>query len=164
MLKELNFIHFSFPKGGHYVNFGDFAYLLFCEYSVIRDFFLFFTLRNLSLTNEKMSFTLKDYLQKIWIINFRYLWVSLADFEWFKVIATGFGWFWLILASFDWLWLVLGGCGWFWMILADFCYLQLIFDGSDWLCILYLTSHDSGYYKALLAMIFFRHLKRKLLE
>ena len=73
------------------MNFGDFAYFLFCEYSVIQDFFLFFTLGNLSLTKEKMSFTLKDYLQKIWIINSRYLWVSLADFEWFKVIATGFG-------------------------------------------------------------------------
>ena len=70
--KELNFIYFLLPKGGHCMNFGDLAYLLFCKCSAIQNLYLFFTLRNLSLPNEKMSFILKDYLQKIWIINFRY--------------------------------------------------------------------------------------------
>ena len=41
MLKELNFIHFLFPNDGHYVNFDEFTYMLFCKCSVIQDFCLF---------------------------------------------------------------------------------------------------------------------------
>ena len=37
LLKELKIIHFVLPKGGYYVNFGDFAYLFFRKYNLIQD-------------------------------------------------------------------------------------------------------------------------------